>query len=72
MSSDGVKRKKHCPIIRYGWSDALRHVAEGGTVRVMKAGHAEVHGGKLGNECLGYMTKESLSIYRLCRGKVTE
>lgn len=54
---------KHCPIIPYGWREALRHVTEGGSVVRMKAGHAEIHGGKTGHECLGYMTKRSLELF---------
>lgn len=66
------RQKKHCPIIPYGWREALRHVSEGlGSVCVMKAGHAEIHGGETGSQCLGFMTKRSLVLFLKNGGNVS-
>ena len=66
-----MKRIKHCPIIPYGWKEALKHVAEGGKVVVMANGHAEIWGGKSGAECLGFMTKRSLALFLKAGGRAS-
>ena len=65
-------RPPRIPLLRYSAEAALHEVAEGGKVRAMKAGTAEVLGGKSGEEAYGYLMKASLALYLKLGGQVTE
>lgn len=59
----------HCPIVRYGWRDALQAVKDGHEIFTYPDGHAEIMNNRPDDDTgvIGYLTKRSVQLLTLAQ-----